>query len=222
MSAIDIAALKEEAIEFGYEPATSEYREYLERRLKEEREYLRALEERCRTEEAEKELREFQATEKEKEHQRVLALNAQEFTHRQEMIRLSPAPSTPPPAAEDAQATARRLLPPPAPYRPKEEPLDRYLQSYQTYCDLVGISPEHKAIGLTSLLPSDLRAVLDVLPTEDRQDYDKVREALLRAACYTPEYCRRRFRDVEPTEQDNTKSLLLRKAQYLDDWLKVS
>merc|ERR1712121_299699 len=140
------------------------------------------------------------------EHTRKLQLLVQQNQHSQEMARHSPAPSTsPPPAAEDAQAAARRLLPQPAPYRPKEEALDRYLQSYQTYCDLAGISAEHKAIGLTSLLPGELRAVLDVLSTEDRKDYNKVREALLRAACYTPEFCRRRYRDIEPTKQDNTK-----------------
>ena len=213
MSSVDIAALKDEALAFGYEPATTEYREYLERRLKEERDFLRE-QQRLEAE------RNFQAQEDEKAHRRALELQEQANAHSQEMVRLSPAPVTPPP--EDAQAAARRLLPPPAPYRPKEEPLDRYLQSYEKYCDLVGMSPDHKAIGLTSLLPGDLRAILDVLPTEDRQDYEKVREALLRAACYTPEFCRRRFRDVEPTEQDNTKSLLLRKSQYLDDWLKVS
>ena len=244
MSAIDIAALKAEATEFGYEPATSEYREFLERRMKEEREYLRKLEAEatqreaeCKAEaarreaereaeaarrEAERERRLFESQEREKEHKRALELQAQENSHSQEMARLSPAPSTPPPAVEDAQAAARRLLPPPASFNPKEEELDKFLSSYSKYCELTGVSNEHKAIGLTSLLPGDLRAVLDVLPTCDRQDYEKVREALLKATQYTPEFCRRRFRDVEPTEQDNTKTLLLRKAQFLDDWLKAS
>ena len=157
MSTIDIAALKAEALEFGYEAATTEYREFLERRMKEERDYIREQQaEAARWEaereaeaarrEAEREARVFEAQEREREHQRVLALQAQQNEHNQEMACLSPAPSTPPPVVEDAQAAARRLLPPPAPYKPKEEPLDRYLQSYNTYCNLTGISPETKLL----------------------------------------------------------------------------
>ena len=114
---------------------------------------------------------------------------------------------------------AQRLLPPHPAFDPEREPLDRFLTSYERYCSLIGLSGENTAVGLTNLLPSNLRLALDNLDHQERKDFQAVRAALLRAGAYTQEACRRRYRDAEPTDTDTTRSYLARKAQYLQDWL---
>ena len=255
-------AIKDEALLFGYEEGSADFKKHLKERLKEERERLTQLRREERQAQAEREERQAQAereqverlalaereerqaqadreerqalaereerlaeaerlamAEREREEREAQNRHALEVLKRQqehEMARQRASPATPP----DRDFPFRPRLPEPQPYKPDEEPLDRYLASYEAFCDLTGVSPENKAVGITNLLPSTFRIVLDNLTIDERRDFKAVRAALLRAGAYTQEACRKRFREVEPTEQDTSRSFLLRKKQYLKDWLE--
>ena len=147
----------------------------------------------------------------------------QEGDRQQELARdrQRDAARTPVPTTTDPTNNARRLLPPQPPFDPTKEPLDRYLQSYSAYCALAGISEEDKAIGLTSLLPTNLRNALDSLSHGERADFDIVRATLLQAGAYTLEACRRRFFEADPTPEETHLAFLMRRRQFFDDWVKA-
>ena len=190
----DLAALitriKFEANGIGHVAGSTGYLKYVEDRLKEER-----------------------------QRKEVMTREAENRRHELELARVKCSTTPTTPAPED-NLMARKLLPPPSPYCPENEPLDRYLASYGTYCSLAGISEENKAIGLTNLLPSNLRAALDNLTASERRDFHIVRSTLLRAGAYTQEACRRRFNEADPTKQETNLAFLMRKRQLLDDWLQ--
>ena len=266
-------AIKDEALFFGYEEGSADFKKHLKERLKEERERLtqlrreqaeriaqaereqaeriaqaereqadreerQALAERDerlaeaeriaqaereqaeRIAQAEREERQVQADREAREAQNQHALEVLKRQQEHEMAQQRASPATTLSPTPDRDVPPRPRLPEPQPYQPGEEPLDRYLASYESFCDLTGVSAEHKAVGITNLLPSTLRIVLDNLTVDERRDFQAVRAALLRAGSYTQETCRKRFRDAEPTTQDTSRSFLLRKKQYLTDWLE--
>ena len=145
-----------------------------------------------------------------------------EREHELKMANIRNSRPATPASAEGPVASARRLLPPQPAFNPSSEPLDRYLRSYEDYCALTSVSAEDQAIGLTSLLPSNLRAALDNLSCEERRDYPTVRETLLRVGAYTQEAYRRHFLEADPMGQESTHSFLMRKRQYLNDWLQAA
>ena len=185
-----IARIKLEADGIGHVVGTPAYLMYIQDRLKEER-----------------------------ERQHMIEREAATRHHELELARIK-GPTTPATPALDDHQQARKLLPPPSPYSPENEPLDRYLQSYATYCGLAGINEENKAIGLTNLLPLNLRAALDNLTASDRRDFNIVRATLLRAGAYTQEACRSRFNEADPNKEETNLAFLMRKRQLLDDWLQ--
>ena len=139
--------------------------------------------------------------------------------HELEKLRVTAAAT---PTNDASNSNTKSLLPQQKPYDPDAEPLDRYIKGYQDYCTLAGISEENMAIGLTTLLPSDLRVALDNLTPDQRRDFPTVRCALLKAGAYTQEDYRRRYYGATPNQKDTSASFISRKRQLLDDWLQAA
>ena len=192
--------LRSEALGIGHAKDTPAYQQYLQSRLREEREQKR------KKEELEKRL--------------SMEERMQERLHHFELekLRLQSTSLTP----KEPSGFPGRLLQQQAPYDPAKEPLDRYLSQYSSYCALAGISEEDKAVGITTLLPSNLRTALDHLSPEDRKDFDSVRRTLLRAGAYTQEACRRRYLEAVPDPQDTHRSFYQRKLQLQADWFQAA
>ena len=96
------------------------------------------------------------------------------------------------------------------------------MQSYGDYCALARISAEDQAIGLTTLLSSNLRAALDNLSANERRDFPTVRATLLRAGAYTQEACQNCFFEADPSPEETTLAYLHRKQQLFNDWLQAA
>lgn len=67
-----------------------------------------------------------------------------------------------------------------SPFDEKIDSMDAYLNVYETYANAQNWEPEIWSLNLPFLLKGTAREVFDRLPLEDRKDYDKLKDALLR------------------------------------------
>lgn len=66
------------------------------------------------------------------------------------------------------------------PFDEKIDSVDAYLNVYETYASAQNWEKEIRSVILPFLLKGTAREVFDRLPLADRQDYDKLKDALLR------------------------------------------
>ena len=100
-------------------------------------------------------------------------------------------------------------------------PLDSYLLTYDHFCLTFDIDSVSKVRELYSLLPPHLLHILNQLPKSELKDYEKVKEALLRAENFSPEDCRQRFYSALPRPEESTVTYSKRMVRLLDDWLRL-
>ena len=184
-------------------------RNELEREERERKEKL----EREEREKKEKLEREERAARREQE--KIQSQRAHELAVLAAGGRISPASTT------DSQPEEHLRRPLSAPFR-EEVPLDTYLKNFDATYDLYQMSPERRVRDLCLLLPQKLLAILNDLPTADRLDYKKMKEALLRATNFTPEVCRRRYVNAFPRQEESMENFVQRKERLLKDWLQLA
>ncbi|XP_060594061.1 uncharacterized protein LOC132748456 [Ruditapes philippinarum] len=108
------------------------------------------------------------------------------------------------------------------PFDEKIDSMDAYLNVYETYASAQNWEHEMWSLNLPFLLKGTAREVFDRLPLEDRTDYDKLKDALLRQFELTDDGYKKKFRTERPRENETFVMFLARISRYLDGWLRLS
>ncbi|XP_060592414.1 uncharacterized protein LOC132747116 [Ruditapes philippinarum] len=108
------------------------------------------------------------------------------------------------------------------PFDEKIDSMDAYLNVYETYASAQNWEHEMWSLNLPFLLKGTAREVFDRLPLEDRTDYDKLKDALLRQFEVTDDGYKKKFRTERPRENETFVMFLARISRYLDGWLRLS
>ncbi|XP_060590510.1 uncharacterized abhydrolase domain-containing protein DDB_G0269086-like [Ruditapes philippinarum] len=87
------------------------------------------------------------------------------------------------------------------PFDEKIDSMDAYLNVYETFASAQNWEHEMWSLNLPFLLKGTAREVFDRLPLEDRTDYDKLKDALLRQFELTDDGYKKKFRTERPREK---------------------
>ena len=115
--------------------------------------------------------------------------------------------------------THRHKLPPLPCFDETKEEIDHFLNRFEKYFNAADYNPEAKAIVLCSYLKGTALAVFNRLPTEDSNNYEKLKAALLLRYDVTAEKCREDFRRIRIADNESYREFKARLADKLTKWL---
>jgi len=96
----------------------------------------------------------------------------------------------------------------------ERDDIDSYLHRFERYAELQGWKKTAWAIYLAALLKGKALDVYARLPTEQAQDYDKVKEALLKRYVMTEEGYKQKFNGSKPEVGESPLQFITRIASY--------
>ncbi|KAJ8038245.1 hypothetical protein HOLleu_15611 [Holothuria leucospilota] len=123
---------------------------------------------------------------------------------------------------QHSQSTRPKIRAPKLPPFEDTEDLDAYLQRYERYATNQGWQRVDWAINLSALLKGKALEVYSRLPPVDANDYDKLKEALLKRFQLTEDGFRQKFRSVKPEEGETASQFACRLENYLVRWMKLA
>ena len=103
-----------------------------------------------------------------------------------------------------------------------QDDIDSYLLRFERLADLHKWERANYHVYLGSSLRGHALKVYVSLPDDVLSDYDKVKEALLRAYSVDADSYRRKFRESKCSDKESFAQLVVRMEQYLSRWLSLS
>ncbi|XP_042856047.1 uncharacterized protein LOC122242739 [Penaeus japonicus] len=103
-----------------------------------------------------------------------------------------------------------------------QDEIDSYLQRFERLAILHKWNKEDYHVYLGSLLRGHALKVYVSLPDETVKNYDKLKEALLRAYSVDADRYRRLFRESKCGEKESYIQMVVRMEHYLDRWISLS
>ncbi|XP_047483006.1 uncharacterized protein LOC125035006 [Penaeus chinensis] len=103
-----------------------------------------------------------------------------------------------------------------------QDDLDSYLQRFERLAELHGWKHEDYHVYLGTSLRGQALKVYISLPDETLRNYERLKEALLRAFAVDADSYRRKFRESKCKENESYVQLVVKMEQYLDRWLSMS
>ena len=184
-----------------------------------EREERRQVREKEREEkEREREEKEKEREEKEKEREEKEKEREEREKERQfelEKIRLTDTSEI------NNNLRAVRKLPKLPPFDEKGD-IDVYLTRFERVAQSNGWDREDWAVSLSALLTGKALEVYHRLNTEEADDYDVLKEALLKRFGLTAEGFRKRLRESPPEQDETPSQYITRLTTYLEKWMSLS
>lgn len=103
-----------------------------------------------------------------------------------------------------------------------QDEIDSYLQRFERLAALHKWDKQDYHVYLGSVLRGHALKVYVSLPDETVKDYEKLKEALLRAYSVDADRYRRLFRESKCGEKESYIQMVVRMEQYLDRWISLS
>jgi hypothetical protein len=114
-------------------------------------------------------------------------------------------------------------------YRPKlpkfdedKDDLDAYLERFERFAQVQQWKKEEWAVCLSPLLTGKGLQVFTGMPANDVNDYEKLKQALLRRYQLTEEGFRKRFREGTADSGETVYQFISRIRRYLQRWVELS
>ena len=104
----------------------------------------------------------------------------------------------------------------------KVDSMDAYLSVYESFARAQNWEVDIWALNLPFLLKGTAREVYDRLPPDERTNYEKLKDALLRQFELTEDGYKKRFRSERPFEKETFVMFVAGLQRYLDGWLRLS
>ena len=104
----------------------------------------------------------------------------------------------------------------------ERDDMDSYLHRFERYAELQGWKKTAWAIYLAALLKGKALDVYARLPSEQANDYDKLKEALLKRYMMTEEGYKERFYKSKPEVGESPHQFITRITSYLARWIDLS
>ena len=202
-----------EALEFASKQYEKDQDREERRHVREEREKEREREE--REKEREREEREKQREREEREKERELEEREKERQFELEKIRLSDNSE-----ASNNSRTVKKM--PKLPPFGENEDMDIYLTRFERIAQANGWDREDWAVSLSALLTGKALEVYHRLNAEEAEDYEVLKEALLKRYGLTAEGFRRKLRESPPEPDETPSQYITRLTTYLKKWLALS
>ena len=167
-----------------------------------------------REKESEEREREREREEREKEREREREEKEKERQFELEKLRLSNS------SAANRSGTNRKL--PKLPPFEENEDIDIYLTRFERIAQSNDWDRDDWAVSLSALLTGKALEVYHRLSTEEADDYDTLKEALLRRFGLTAEGFRKRLRESPPEPDETPGQYITRLTTYLEKWMSLS
>ena len=195
-------------------------REMREQKEKEEREMIERKEKEERELQREKELREQELQREKEQKERELELREKEMQFQIkmkeiEMSNLSNTTTQSQSGANFFDATKNiRLVP-----KFQEKEIDKYFLHFEKIATSLKWPKENWTLLLQSVLIGKAREIFSALPLEDSNNYDLVKQAILKAYELVPEAYRQKFRNAKKLYDQTHVEFAREKEQLFERWL---
>ncbi|GFS10733.1 reverse transcriptase [Elysia marginata] len=103
-----------------------------------------------------------------------------------------------------------------------KDDLDIWLTRFERFAESNNWSRDKWSSLLCALLTGRALDCYGRLSTEQAQDYDKVKQALMKRYDLTDDGYRRKFRSYKPAEGESPHMFIVRIVTYLDRWIELS
>jgi len=100
--------------------------------------------------------------------------------------------------------------------------MDAFLHRFEVYADSQGWKKDKWAVYLSALLKGKALDVYSRLPVKDAQDYDVLKDALLKRFNLTEEGFKQKFRSVRPESGEAPTQFIARLENYLMRWIDLA
>ncbi|PIK60000.1 hypothetical protein BSL78_03079 [Apostichopus japonicus] len=119
-------------------------------------------------------------------------------------------------------SAARSRPPKLPPFNQEKDDIDAYINRFERYATLQGWDRDTVwATSLSALIQGCGLFEYSSLSLEDSKDYDKVKQALLRAYHLTADGFRKKFRDIRPAHEDTGTKYVTKLKNYLHRWMEL-
>ena len=122
-------------------------------------------------------------------------------------------------SSREAVLTSKPKLPP---FVDGKDDLDSYLNRFERMARSNGWDMTEWAVSLSALLTGRALEVYSRLSEEEAQDYEKLRDALLRRYGLTGEGYRQKLRECRPEPEESPGQFLTRLSGYLTRWVDLT
>ena len=189
----------------------------------------RIAERESKREEAEREERIAEREEKREEAKREAKRD--ELQHEREMLSLRIEADRARAVADESHhivmESTREVRPsiraPPLPrFRESEGNIDVYLQRFERYAANEGWEHDCYAIYLSALLEGPTLDIYHRMPLECANDYEALKEALLKRYSFTAQDFRKRFFNSKQANSESAPQFMSRLKHYLFQWIELS
>ena len=103
-----------------------------------------------------------------------------------------------------------------------KDDMDAYLHRFERFSKSVGWPQKEWAVRLSSLLKGKALEAYTRLSNTDAEDFDKVKQALLKRFELTQEGFRQKFRSCQPEHVESVPQFALRLENYLVRWIELA
>ena len=100
--------------------------------------------------------------------------------------------------------------------------MDGYLTRFERVAQANDWNRENWAVSLSALLTGKALEVYHRLSAEEADDYDALKEALLKRYSLTADGFRKKLRESTPEPDETPGQYITRLAAYLDKWMSLS
>ncbi|GFR65028.1 reverse transcriptase [Elysia marginata] len=104
----------------------------------------------------------------------------------------------------------------------EKDDLDIWLTIFERFAESNSWSRDKWSSSLCALLTGRALDCYGRLSSEQAQDYDKVKQALMKRYDLTKDGYRRKFRSCKPAEGESPDMFIVRIVTYLDSWIELS
>ena len=100
--------------------------------------------------------------------------------------------------------------------------MDSYLGRFERFAESQKWNKTHWAMYLSALLKGRALDVFSMMPAEQANDYDKLKDALLKRYLLSADGFKRRFRSAKPETGETPSQFLTRLDNYLERWIELA
>jgi len=100
--------------------------------------------------------------------------------------------------------------------------IDSYLGRFECFAESQKWNKSHWAMYLSALLKGQALDVFSMMPAEQANDHDKLKDALLKRYLLPADGFKRRFRSAKPETGETLSQFLTRLDNYLEHWIELA
>ena len=160
------------------------------------------------------------AEENEKKREHDMKMERMRLDHELEIAKLKQPEHKP--NSNDNITTSKAKSPRLPTFIDGKDDIDSYLERFERYAKKQQWKQEDWAIFLSTLLTGKALDVYTRMPKEETDNYDKVKEALLKRYQLTEEGFQMKFRDSKPEYGESPEQYITRIGNYLTRWMKLA